>query len=168
MLAAVVRQHLGEDGPGFGSIAIALHHPVEGTGLPSTPDLTAPCDRYARRMRRLILVANPSASGFTASLHRDVVSVLQTGYVVTPVWPDSAAEARAAAADAADEGYDVVVAMGGDGVAHQVANGLADSETALGVVPAGTTNVLRRILGLPRKPLDAAAAIAGSAGWRGR
>ena len=117
-------------------------------------------------MRRLILVANPSASGFTASLHRDVVSVLQRGFVVTPVWPDGAAEARAAAADAAAEGYDVVVAMGGDGVAHQVANGLVDSESALGVVPAGTTNVLRRILGLPRKPLDAARAIARSGTWR--
>lgn len=117
-------------------------------------------------MRRLILVANPAASGFTASLHRDVVSILQSGFVVTPVWPDGAAEARAAAADAAEEGYDVVVAMGGDGVAHQVANGLIDSETALGVVPAGTTNVLRRVLGLPKKPLEAAEVIARSHGWR--
>jgi len=117
-------------------------------------------------MRRLILVANPAASGFTASLHRDVVSILQSGYVVTPVWPDGAAEARAAAADAAAEGYDVVVAMGGDGVAHQVANGLIDSATALGVVPAGTTNVVRRILGLPKKPRAAAEVIARSVGWR--
>jgi diacylglycerol kinase family enzyme len=117
-------------------------------------------------MRRLILVANPAASGFTASLHRDVVSVLQGGFVVTPIWPDGPAEARTAAAAAAEEGYDVVVAMGGDGVAHQVANGLIDSATALGVVPAGTTNVLRRILELPGKPLQAAEAIARSDGWR--
>ena len=117
-------------------------------------------------MRRLVLVANPAASGFTASLHRDVVSILQGGFVVTPVWPDSAIEARVAASDAAAEGYDIVVAMGGDGVAHQVANGLIDSPSALGVVPAGTTNVLRRILGLPAKPLKAAEAIAKSVGSR--
>jgi diacylglycerol kinase family enzyme len=113
-------------------------------------------------MRRLVLVANPAASGFTASLHRDVVAILQGGFVVTPVWPDGAAEARLAASEAAAEGYDVVVAMGGDGVAHQVANGLIDSSTALGLVPAGTTNVLRRILGLPAKPRKAAEVIAGS------
>lgn len=117
-------------------------------------------------MRRLVLVANPAASGFTASLHRDVVSILQAGFVVTTVWPDGAAEARAAAAEAAAEGYDVVVAMGGDGVAHQVANGLIDSHTALGVVPAGTTNVLRRILDLPAKPRKAAEVIAQSSGSR--
>lgn len=117
-------------------------------------------------MRRLVLVANPAASGFTASLHRDVVSILQAGFVVTTIWPDGADEARRAAADAAAEGYEVVVAMGGDGVAHQVANGLIDSNTALGVVPAGTTNVLRRILGLPAKPRLAAEVIARSTGSR--
>jgi diacylglycerol kinase family enzyme len=117
-------------------------------------------------MRRLVLVANPAASGFTASLHRDVVSILQAGFVVTTIWPDGADEARAAAAEAAVEGYDVVVAMGGDGVAHQVANGLIDSNTALGVVPAGTTNVLRRILDLPAKPRLAAEVIARSTGSR--
>lgn len=117
-------------------------------------------------MRRLVLVANPAASGFTASLHRDVVSILQAGFVVTPVWPDRADEARVAAVEAAAEGYDVVVAMGGDGVAHQVANGLIDSHTALGVVPAGTTNVLARILELPGKPRKAAEVIAQATGSR--
>ncbi|NIR41978.1 MAG: diacylglycerol kinase family lipid kinase, partial [Actinobacteria bacterium] len=53
-----------------------------------------------------------------------------------PGGPD---EARGVAADAATEGYDVVAAMGGDGIVHQVANGLLGGEAALGIVPAGTT-----------------------------
>ncbi|HLA66751.1 MAG TPA: diacylglycerol kinase family protein [Acidimicrobiia bacterium] len=117
-------------------------------------------------MRRLLLVANPAASGFTSQLHRDVVEILNRGYRVTPVWPDGPDQARAAAADAAADGYDVVVGMGGDGVVHQIANGLADSETALGIVPAGTTNVLARLIGVPRKSRAAAEAIAASSDTR--
>jgi len=117
-------------------------------------------------MRRLLLVANPAASGFTSLLHRDVVEILQGGYQVTPVWPDGPTQARAAAIDAAAEGYEAVVGMGGDGVVHQIANGLAGTGTALGVVPAGTTNVFSRILGVPRKPRDAAEAIAASTSTR--
>jgi diacylglycerol kinase family enzyme len=113
-------------------------------------------------MRRLLLVANPAASRFTSLLHRDVVEILQGGYQVTPLWPNGPAEARAAAADAAAEGYDTVVGMGGDGVMHQLANGLYGSDTALGIVPAGTTNVLARLTGVPHKPRAAAEAIAAS------
>lgn len=102
-------------------------------------------------MRRLLLVANPSASGFTGAAFREVEAILGDGFDVTTVWPNGPAESRQAAADAADEGYSVVAAMGGDGVVHHVANGLAFTGTALGVIPTGTTNVVARILGLPRK-----------------
>jgi diacylglycerol kinase family enzyme len=111
-------------------------------------------------MRRLVLIANPAASAFTSALYRDIVHILTGPFDVTTVWPAGAAESRQAAADAAAEGYDVVVAMGGDGVAHQAAGALAGTSTALGIVPAGTTNVLGRMLGLPVKPRAAAERIA--------
>ncbi|HSG79723.1 MAG TPA: diacylglycerol kinase family protein [Acidimicrobiia bacterium] len=117
-------------------------------------------------MRRLVLIANPVASGFTASLHREVVATLTGPYDVQPVWPNSAADARRAAAEAAADGIEVVGAMGGDGVAHQVANGLLGTPTALGIIPAGTTNVLARVLGLPSKPVAAAGHIADLPGTR--
>ena len=42
---------------------------------------------------------------------------------------------------AASEKYDAVFAIGGDGTVGQVASGLINTETALAVLPAGTTNV---------------------------
>jgi len=113
-------------------------------------------------MRRLVLVANPAASGFTASLYREVVALLSGPFDVTAVWPNSPDEARSVAAEAVTEGYDVVAAMGGDGIVHQVANGLLGGDTALGIIPAGTTNVLGRIIGYPADPRDAAEAISHS------
>ncbi len=113
-------------------------------------------------MPRLLLIANPAASGFTGALHREVVHLLSDGFDVAPVWPDSADQARQAAAHAAERGFDVVAAMGGDGVLHYVANGLAGTGVPLGIVPTGTTNVLARILGLPGKPKPAARHLAAS------
>jgi diacylglycerol kinase family enzyme len=117
-------------------------------------------------VRRLLLVANPSASGFTASLHREVVAVLQNAFDVLPVWPNGPMEAQEVAAGAAEEGWDVVLAMGGDGVVHRVANGIAGSATALAVVPAGTTNVFARIVGYPRSGRRAAQALGGETAIR--
>lgn len=117
-------------------------------------------------MRRLLLVANPAASGFTAGLHRDVVEILERSFHVTAIWPNGPAQARSEAQAAAADGFDLVAAMGGDGVVHEVVNGIIGSEAALGIVPAGTTNVVRRILRLPRKPRDAAEVLASSTGSR--
>ena len=113
-------------------------------------------------MRRLLLVANPSSSGFTGALHRDVLATLDEEFEVDPVWPENPAAARQRAADAAAAGFDTVVAMGGDGVVHHVANGLIDTQTSLGIIPAGTTNVVSRINGLPRNPRKAARGLLGA------
>lgn len=110
-------------------------------------------------MRRLLLLANPSASGFTGALFRDVVRILEADFSVDAEWPHGAPATRRRAGEAAGEGYHVVAAMGGDGVAHHVANGVAFTAAALGIIPAGTTNVLARIFGLPRDPKRSAAAM---------
>lgn len=62
---------------------------------------------------------------------------------------------------AAAASADVVIAVGGDGTVHEVANGLikTGSPAVLGVVPFGTGSDFARALGLPRDPVAAARAL---------
>ncbi|MGH8872380.1 MAG: diacylglycerol/lipid kinase family protein [Acidimicrobiia bacterium] len=107
-------------------------------------------------MDRIVVIANPSASQFTGGAHRTVMSVLGKAASVETVWPVTAADAEARAAEAAEAGADVVVAMGGDGIVHHVAQGVVDTDASLGIIPAGTTNVIARLLQIPSKPAKAA------------
>jgi diacylglycerol kinase family enzyme len=111
-------------------------------------------------MDRVVVIANPAASQFTGGSHRDVMSALSKSHSVDAIWPSSATEATAAAREAAEAGTDIVVAMGGDGMVHHVSQGLVGTHSALGIIPAGTTNVVARILGLSSRPIKAARHIA--------
>jgi diacylglycerol kinase (ATP) len=74
-------------------------------------------------------------------------------------------DAARAAAHAAREGYEVVVAAGGDGTFNEVLNGVASVDGALdrvvlGLVPLGTGNDFARALGIPGDPERAAGIVA--------
>ncbi len=58
--------------------------------------------------------------------------------------------------DAARRGVDVVIGYGGDGTLNEVATGIAGTDSALGVLPGGSTNVFARTLGMPNDPVAAA------------
>lgn len=64
---------------------------------------------------------------------------------------------------AAEEGYDYLVAVGGDGTIHEVANGIMQSEkardTPLGIVCTGTGSDLARSVGIPRDPARACSSL---------
>ncbi len=111
-------------------------------------------------MDRLLLVANPAASGFTGGLHRTICRILSRRWEVHPAWPQSADHARALTAEAVQAGCPLVVATGGDGIVHHVAQAVAGTETVLGIIPVGTTNVYARLAGLPRRPSAAAKMLA--------
>ena len=63
-------------------------------------------------------------------------------------------EAEALARHAVKEGFTRIVAAGGDGTVNQVANGIAESDAALGVLPMGSVNVFAMELGLPLHSLQ--------------
>lgn len=65
------------------------------------------------------------------------------------VWTQYAGHATELAKQAAEDKYDVVVAAGGDGTINEVVNGLAMSDTALGIIPFGTANLLSSELHIP-------------------
>ena len=56
---------------------------------------------------------------------------------------------------AAAKGTDAVIVLGGDGTFNEAANGLAGTETALGVLPGGSTNVFARTIGMTNDPIEA-------------
>ena len=60
---------------------------------------------------------------------------------------------------AAVNDYDFITAFGGDGTVNEVVNGLAGSETPLGVLPIGTGNDLARSCGIPLTPEKAVDAL---------
>jgi diacylglycerol kinase (ATP) len=68
-------------------------------------------------------------------------------------------DARRLAREAADAGFDAVLAVGGDGTANEAAWGLLGSPTALGLVPTGSGNGLARALRIPLRPNAAIAAL---------
>lgn len=61
----------------------------------------------------------------------------------------SSTDATEIASQCAKEGYDLVIAAGGDGTINSVVNGLAGSQTALGIIPLGTINLLAMELKIP-------------------
>ena len=74
---------------------------------------------------------------------------------------NSSAEATAAANQAAKSAA-VVVAVGGDGTVADVATGIYRTNSALAIVPAGSTNIAARSLGIPANSAAALALICGS------
>ena len=111
---------------------------------------------------RIFVVFNPKAgSAKSAEVLR--ARLTERGNV-TLVEPGSPEETRLAAARAMQEGYDLIVAAGGDGTIHAVVNGLApDFGARLAVLPLGTGNDLRRTLGIPDDPLQALKLLDGGA-----
>ncbi|SFH69278.1 diacylglycerol kinase [Pisciglobus halotolerans] len=113
---------------------------------------------------RARVIYNPTSG--KELLRRNLVDILQiyenagyetSAFATTPE-PNSA---RNEAKRAAEAGFDLIVAAGGDGTINEVVNGIAGLERRpkMAIIPAGTTNDYARALHIPRNDLVAAAEI---------
>lgn len=105
------------------------------------------------------VIYNPSAgmNAARAELDRALAELRARGWLVELVETTRAGDATRLARQTATDKVDVVIAVGGDGTVNEVANGLVDSPTALGVLPLGTANVWAKEMGLPLGDLKTAA-----------
>ena len=138
--------------------------------MPPTETALARAEELAERVlpergpkRRMLVIVNPYASTVSDRLKNLVVYALQGRYSVEAVDTQARQHATELCREAADEGYDVVVAFGGDGTVNEAANGLAGSETPLTALPGGSTNVFCRTLGIPNDVVDATEHLLGVA-----
>jgi len=115
-------------------------------------------------MRKALLVHNVTAGRREPEATVvGVGAVLEgAGFEVERCAVDHAGPAIEAVRSAVARGVGAVFAMGGDGTVRDAAQGLYGSAVPLGILPAGTTNVVARALGLPLAPVAAARALATS------
>lgn len=125
--------------------------------------------RSSSPSRRMLVIVNPYASTVSDRLRNLVLYALDGRYEVEAIETQGRGHATELCREAAHEGYDVVVAFGGDGTVNEAINGLAGSPTPLTCLPGGATNVYCRILGIPSEIVDATEHLLGMADdWRPR
>jgi YegS/Rv2252/BmrU family lipid kinase len=111
-----------------------------------------------------LVLANPVCLARHALTLDDVITrfaaydLVAEGVLIKPEW-----DARDVRADIEAGGYNLVVAAGGDGTVHQVANALIGLGRPMGVLPLGTANDFARTLGLSGNIDEAVRVIAESA-----
>lgn len=107
-------------------------------------------------MSRLLLIVNTNATRHSPRRQREVQQLLGSQHKLEVATTGHRGHATDLAREAAEEGIETVVVLGGDGTINEALNGLVQTDTKLGLLPGGNTNVLARTLGISRR-LDLAA-----------
>ncbi|MCU0782940.1 MAG: diacylglycerol kinase family lipid kinase [Verrucomicrobia bacterium] len=101
---------------------------------------------------RPCVIFNPAAKGEKAERFRRQLDAI--GATCALKKTAAPGDARRLAAEAVREGFELIIAAGGDGTINEVLNGIGDApdgftRVCLGVLPLGTVNVFARELGIP-------------------
>jgi diacylglycerol kinase family enzyme len=137
-------------------------HAVNGIATRFQPSGSAP-------RRRMLLIVNPQAATVSDRMRELIVHALESRFAVEAIDTEAQGHATELCREAAHEGYDVVVALGGDGTVNEAANGLLGSPTPLCCLPGGSANVFGKMLGIPGELIDATEHLLAMADdWRPR
>lgn len=104
---------------------------------------------------RACVIFNPAAKGQKAERFRRCLDTIAAECSLERT--AAPGDARTLAAAAIRQGFETILAAGGDGTLNEVLNGFADvpdgfARARLGVLPLGTVNVFARGLGIPTQP----------------
>jgi diacylglycerol kinase family enzyme len=117
-----------------------------------------PAERTAGASNRIGIILNAKAGSASEGLtHRLQEAFRSHGVEPRILIPDTAEAFGTTIREAIEDGFDTLVAGGGDGTVNAVAAAIIGTETRLGVLPLGTLNHFARDLGIP---LDLDAAVA--------
>ena len=109
------------------------------------------------------LIANPGAGKPEESakqLEATTRLLRQHGIEVDVALAKPKEEATPLAKQAVKDGFDMVIAMGGDGTLEAVLRGMVGRKTPMGIIPTGTQNNIAKTLGIPTDLEEACALIA--------
>jgi diacylglycerol kinase family enzyme len=136
--------------------AILCHVTTLGTEIdPALRLEDAAKEGHGAPSKRLLMIVNPYATTVSDRLRNLVVYALRGSYIVDAVDTERRDHATELCREAAGEGYDAIVAFGGDGTVNEAANGLVGTGTPLTCLPGGRANVYCRMLGIPADVVDA-------------
>ncbi len=111
-------------------------------------------------MKTLVFMAETVGASFRQAFrHQAAMNGLACETIVFDPREDVSARAR----KRLPEGWECVAAVGGDGTVAAVAHALVGGDVPLGIVPAGTGNLVARELGVPLAVEEAVALLAGRA-----
>jgi diacylglycerol kinase family enzyme len=116
---------------------------------------------------RALLVANTFATTTDGSIQSQVVSELSKFLEITVANTSARNDAIEFAKGAQQQGFEIVIGLGGDGTINEIANGLLANGPnpqgpMLAAIPGGNGNVFARNMGLSENPLEATAQILSS------
>ncbi len=116
--------------------------------------------RLISTYQNAFLIYNPAAGKLSRDggqlLQRTIAALQARGHRLTAVPTTGPSTAQGIARDCLENGADVVLAAGGDGTINEVLNGMLHSEVPLGILPAGTANVLAVEAGIGTRMVRAA------------
>jgi diacylglycerol kinase (ATP) len=114
-------------------------------------------------MQRCLIIRNPASRRQLKPAQIDAAAGMlrAAGWDVTISVTERAGHATEVAREAAAQMIDVVIANGGDGTINEIINGLAGTDTALAVLPAGTANVWAKEIRVPKDPAKAMRVVLG-------